>query len=65
MPKMKSRRTVTKRFKLTGSGKLKFKRCGLRHNLEKKSSNSNRRLTKPSIAQSCDEPRLKRALAYN
>ena len=34
MPKMKSRRAVTKRFRVTGTGKIQFQRAGLRHNLE-------------------------------
>ncbi len=35
MPKMKSRRSATKRFKITPTGKVKFQRAGMRHNLEK------------------------------
>jgi len=38
MPKMKTRRAVAKRFKVTGTGKLKRKRANLRHILEKKSN---------------------------
>lgn len=34
MPKMKTRRSAKKRFRLTGTGKVRFQRAGLRHNLE-------------------------------
>jgi len=65
MPKMKSRRAAAKRFKITGTGKLKFKKGGLRHNLENKSSNTKRKLTKAEMVKSCDAGRMKRALGYN
>lgn len=44
MPKQKTHSGAKKRFKLTGSGKLKKQRAGLRHNLEVKSSGRKRRL---------------------
>lgn len=31
MPKLKTKNAVKKRFKLTASGKVKFKRPGMRH----------------------------------
>ena len=65
MPKMKSRRAALKRFKVTGSGRLKFKKRALRHNLEKQSSNTKRRARKAGIVELCDEGRMKRALAYS
>ncbi|WP_017974589.1 50S ribosomal protein L35 [Actinopolyspora halophila] len=44
MPKNKSHSGTSKRFKVTGSGKLRHERAGRRHILEKKSSKLKRRL---------------------
>ena len=46
MPKMKSRRSATKRFRLTGTGKVRFQRAGMRHNLENMSGKEQRHLSK-------------------
>ena len=42
--KMKTRRAAAKRFSLTGTGKVKFKRTKMRHILAKKSQKMKRRL---------------------
>ncbi|WP_438387261.1 50S ribosomal protein L35 [Actinopolyspora saharensis] len=44
MPKNKTHSGTSKRFKVTGSGKLRHERAGRRHILEKKSSKLKRRL---------------------
>ena len=49
MPKMKTRKAVTARFKMTGTGKLKRRRPGRRHILTKKSSKRKRRLRKDGL----------------
>ena len=46
MPKMKTRRAAKKRFRLTGTGKVRFQRAGVRHNLEKMSGKEHRHLVK-------------------
>jgi large subunit ribosomal protein L35 len=33
MPKMKSKKAASKRFKVSANGKVKFKKAGKRHNL--------------------------------
>ena len=38
MPKMKTKKAAAKRFTLTGSGKIKYKKMNLRHILTKKSA---------------------------
>ena len=38
MPKMKTRKSASKRYRVTGSGKVAYKKMGLRHILTKKSS---------------------------
>ncbi|HAP43333.1 MAG: 50S ribosomal protein L35 [Spirochaetes bacterium GWD1_61_31] len=47
MPKMKTKRAAAKRFSLTATGKVKYKKMNLRHILTKKSSKRKRNLRKP------------------
>lgn len=49
MPKMKTRKAVKKRFKVTGTGKLLRGRPGRRHILTKKSSDRKRKLKKDKL----------------
>ena len=49
MPKMKSRKAVLARFKVTGRGKLLRTSPGKRHILTKKSSKRKRRLSRRSL----------------
>ncbi|MBS0615465.1 MAG: 50S ribosomal protein L35 [Verrucomicrobia bacterium] len=46
MPKMKTRKAMKKRFKVTGTGKLMRTHPGRRHILTKKASKRKRRLKK-------------------
>ena len=46
MPKMKSKKAATKRFRITGTGKVRFQRAGMRHNLENMSGKEQRHLSK-------------------
>ena len=59
MPKMKSHSGAKKRFKKTGSGKLKARHGMTSHILEKKSANRKRRLGRPVVVAKADEPRVK------
>ena len=63
MPKMKSNRGAAKRFRVTGSGKVKGKRAYKSHILTKKSPKRIRNLRKSTIIAAVDEPRVKRMLA--
>ena len=56
MPKMKTRKAVKARFKVTATGKLKRNRPGRRHILTKKSANRKRHLAKERLV---DEGQLK------
>ena len=47
MPKTKTRRAATKRFKVTGSGKLLRRHAMRSHNLEHKSQKRKRSFRKP------------------
>lgn len=49
MPKMKTRKAMLARFKVTGTGKLKRRRPGRRHLLSGKSANRKRRLRKDTL----------------
>ena len=59
MPKMKSHSGAKKRFRKTGTGKLKARHGMTSHILEKKSANRKRRLGRPLVVAKADEPRVK------
>ncbi len=65
MPKMKTRKAYAKRFSYTGTGKLKFKRQGLRHILTKKSTKRKRRLRHAAILSAAETKRAKTLLPYS
>jgi large subunit ribosomal protein L35 len=64
MPKMKTKRSAAKRYKLTGTGKVRYKKQNLRHILTKKSSKRKRRLRQPAILSSVESDRAKKLLPY-
>ena len=64
MPKMKTKRSAAKRYKLTGTGKIRYKKQNLRHILTKKSSKRKRRLRQPDILSSVETDRAKKLLPY-
>ena len=49
MPKMKTRKAIVARFKVTGTGKLKRQRPGKRHILTKKTTKRKNKLGKPTL----------------
>ncbi|MEX2625746.1 MAG: 50S ribosomal protein L35 [Ilumatobacteraceae bacterium] len=63
MPKMKTSRTAAKRFKKTGSGRLRRQQSMRQHLFEKKSSRRTRRLAGDRDVHSADEKNIKRLLA--
>lgn len=64
MPKMKTNRGAAKRFKKTGSGKLKRGKAGLRHILTSKPTGRKRGLRKASTVAKADTSAVKRMLPY-
>lgn len=64
MPKMKTRKAAAKRYCLTGGGKVKYKKQGLRHILTKKSSKRKRQLRHGGILSKVEQARVKRLLPY-
>ncbi|MGQ7869302.1 50S ribosomal protein L35 [uncultured Sunxiuqinia sp.] len=59
MPKMKTKSGAKKRFKLTGSGKLKRKHAYKSHILTKKSTKQKRNLTYWGTVDKADEKNVK------
>ena len=64
MPKIKTNRAAAKRFKVTGSGKVKRSQAGMRHILSTKSPKRKRQLRAGAIASKSDEKKLRRLLPY-
>jgi len=63
MPKMKTNSGSKKRFKLTGSGKIKRKHAFKSHILTKKAKKQKRNLTHPGLVDKADETNIKKLLA--
>jgi large subunit ribosomal protein L35 len=49
MPKVKTHSATKKRVKVTGTGRFKHKRNGMRHNLRKKETGQKRNLNKDAM----------------
>lgn len=64
MPKMKTRKGAAKRFKLTGSGRIKRARANRRHILTKMTSKRKRQLRRSGLIAPVDEPRIKEQIPY-
>ncbi len=63
MPKMKTNSSAKKRFKVTGSGKIKRFQAGKSHLLRKKSKKAKNALTGSTLVSKADEKRIKDLLA--
>ncbi|MDI6758288.1 MAG: 50S ribosomal protein L35 [Candidatus Omnitrophota bacterium] len=65
MPKLKTRKGIAKRFKLTKKGKIKYHSCGKSHLASSKTSKRKRKLRKKAIlAHKRQAQYLKRMLPY-
>ena len=64
MPKMKTRKSAAKRFSFTGTGKVKYKKQGLRHILTKKSSKRKRGLRRSGILSKPEQVRVNGLMPY-
>ncbi|AFL97925.1 50S ribosomal protein L35 [Ornithobacterium rhinotracheale] len=62
MPKQKTKSGAKKRFKLTGSGKIKRKHAYKSHILTKKETKQKRNLTKMGLVDQADVNSVKRQL---
>jgi len=62
MPKMKSKRGASKRFKVTGSGRIKRGNANRSHILTKMTTKRKRHLRSPDSVDPSDAPAIKRML---
>ena len=62
MPKMKTKASAKKRFKLTGTGKIKRKHAFKSHILTKKTTKQKRNLTHSGLVAEADEKSIKKQL---
>ena len=64
MPKMKTHKGAAKRFRKTGTGKLKRAKAFKSHILTKKSAKRNRHLRKCAYVSTTQEKAMKKLLPY-
>lgn len=65
MPKLKTKKSAAKRFKITGTGKILHHGAGGGHILSKKSSKRKRRIKKAQLLTGAgDKKTIKRLLPY-
>ncbi len=64
MPKMKTSRAAAKRFRKTGTGKLRRNKAYKSHILTKKTTKRKRNLRKPAITDKTNVKNMKKILPY-
>lgn len=64
MPKLKTHRGAAKRFKLTGTGKLKRSKANKSHILTKKTTKRKRNLRHAGLVDVTNEKQMKKLLPY-
>ncbi len=64
MPKMKTNRGAAKRFKATGTGKIRRSKAFTSHILTKKSTKQKRKLRQSGLIDAADRKAVKRMLPY-
>ena len=64
MPKIKTKKSAAKRFKVTGTGKLKRNKAYKSHILTKKSAKRKRNLRKSTITDETNVKNMKKILPY-
>ncbi len=64
MPKMKTHRGAAKRFKVSGSGKVKRRKAYKSHILTKKSAKRKRNLRQGTLVSDGDYKRIKTLIPY-
>ena len=64
MPKVKTKRAAAKRFKVTGTGKLKRMKAYKSHILTKKTTKRKRNLRKDIVTDATNVKALKKILPY-
>jgi large subunit ribosomal protein L35 len=64
MPKLKTHKGAAKRFKKTGTGKVKRSKAFLRHILTSKGKKRKRKLGTATLVSDADTPKVKRMIPY-
>jgi len=64
MPKMKTNRAAAKRFRVTGTGKIRRGKAGKSHMMRGKPANQLRRLKKHDTVDKADHKRVARLIPY-
>ena len=64
MPKIKSKKAATKRFKITGTGKFKYAKANKQHILGKKSPKRKMGLRKSGVVDKTNELAVRRMMPY-
>lgn len=64
MPKMKTHRGAAKRFRLTGSGKVRRNKAYKSHLLNAKSRKRKRNLRKATLIAAVEQKKIKRLIPY-
>ena len=64
MPKMKTPRGAAKRFRLTGSGKVRRNKAYKSHLLNSKSRKRKRNLRKATLIAAVEQKKIKRLIPY-
>jgi len=64
MPKMKTNRAAAKRFRVTGSGKIRRPKQGCQHGMQEKSRKRLRRLRQNDMVDKAMANRVKLMLPY-
>ena len=64
MPKMKTNRAAAKRFRVSGSGRIRRSKSGLNHGMQEKSRKRLRRLRQNDMVAKAMEKRVKLLLPY-
>jgi large subunit ribosomal protein L35 len=65
MPKMKTHKGTKKRFRVTGTGKVKHRRAGTSHLAYRKTHKQKRNLRGTEVAEPLEAKRVLKALAGN
>jgi len=64
MPKMRTNRAAAKRFRRTGSGKIRRNHSFKSHILTKKNRNRKRKLAKLGLVAAVDVPRVAKMISH-
>jgi len=64
MPKLKTKKAASKRFKVTGTGKVTYHKANKQHILGKKSPKRKRYLRKASVVDKANMKNVRRMMPY-